>query len=132
MLTITRVNEIFKAKNPSGYVQADHMGKQGRWNVVYRNGSKMYTYKAKTLFGLLVKLELVPERDIDLDAARIAQEFRNNNDDITGYAASLDTVRWLLSDFVPSGHSVMSKEIGLNEFNHRIDTYTIESDPWAS
>ena len=77
-LTLERVNEIFKGKNPTGYIVRGENwtgGKRGEFRVVFYAGGKVYTYKQKTLFSLCEKLDLVPERDIFQDAERIAKEF---------------------------------------------------------
>jgi len=134
-LTLKKVNEIFKSENPTGYIErSENIGglKPGFFAVVFYNGGKIYTYKSKTLLALCEKLDIVPETDVNVEAERIAAEFENGAEIVTGLRVAVDTVRWILgnSGFLPEKHTVTTQEIGLNEWNQSVAEFKIEESAW--
>lgn len=118
-MKIETLNELFSAKNPSGWARLGK--KSGTIEVLFSTNGKVYTYRS-TVYRLAERFELIPDVDIVAEAKRIARELEHS-ESVVGYAGCGDTLRHTYNPNV-----VEEFNAGTDEFDRKLSSYRIEEN----
>jgi len=121
-MELTTLQCLFAKKNPTGAIVRDGSG----FTVWFARGQHSYNYGGYSVHALAEKLELIPDIDINIEAAHIVANIGEG--DVVAASGCGDTARWL---WAGSG-TILSESAGLDEYDRPLARYYLaEKDAWS-